>query len=89
MKIRLVFIGALLAILSFVVSAGATLIDYGNGLVYDTGLGVTWYDAPAVARNWDASVAWAANLSVTVCQWPEHHRLAAPHRSGWVCCRGI
>ena len=45
--------------------AHAELVNNGNGLIYDTDLDITWYDAPAVARNWTDAVTWAANLSVT------------------------
>ena len=45
--------------------AQAELVNHGNGLIYDTGLNITWYDAPRVNRNWADSVKWATNLAVT------------------------
>ena len=49
--------------------AQAALIDrgadtLGNHLIYDTDLNITWYDAPAVQRNWGNSMNWAASLTV-------------------------
>ena len=49
--------------------AQAALIDrgadtLGNHLIYDTDLNITWYDAPAVQRNWSNSMTWAASLTV-------------------------
>lgn len=54
-------------------SAEAALIDRGGGLLYDTILNVTWLQDANYAKtsgfdadgkmNWNAAVAWAANLS--------------------------
>jgi hypothetical protein len=45
-------------------AAGAALINNGNGLVYDTDLNVTWYDASHVAGTWAEAVDWTAGLTV-------------------------
>lgn len=67
--IFVLFVMFLPATLGFSTLAHATLVDNGtyNGgnLIYDDDLGITWYDAPAtIPRYWDASVAWAASLTV-------------------------
>ncbi len=44
------------------------LINNGNGLIYDTGLNITWYDytypPPENSKNWYQVTAWAAGLNV-------------------------
>ncbi len=36
----------------------------GNRLIYDTDLGITWYDFSNAVDTWDNQVAWADSLSV-------------------------
>ncbi|MCX5806974.1 MAG: hypothetical protein NT010_13090 [Proteobacteria bacterium] len=62
---KALFVMFLAAALGFSTFAHATLQNNGNGLIYDADLDITWYDAPAVARNWADSIAWAASLSST------------------------
>ena len=73
MRVRLAKIGVLLAVLLFALSARATLIDRGGGVIYDTGLNITWiqdanyamtsgYDADG-RMTWYEAMAWAANLT--------------------------
>jgi len=45
-------------------TAQADLIDNGNGLIYDTDLDITWYDAPAIAMSWSQQMAWASTLDM-------------------------
>lgn len=52
--------------LGFSPVANAGLINNGGGLIYDTDLNITWYDAAPVLRTWNDSVTWAANLIMTV-----------------------
>ena len=80
------FIGILLTVLGFSTLANAALIDNGNGLVYDTDLNITWYDAPAVLRNWSDSMDWAATLTVgnTVAgTWRLPNSVDGPYSSGY------
>lgn len=47
-------------------NANATLIDHGNGLIYDNDLNITWLSNSNLAETtmtWDAARTWAANLS--------------------------
>lgn len=62
---KVCFAVVLLAVLCFAHFADAALIDNGNGLIYDTDLDITWYDASRVVRTWEEAVEWAASLSVT------------------------
>jgi hypothetical protein len=57
---------ALLAGLAVSGAAQSSLIDRGNGLIYDDALKITWLqDANHAggAMTWDAAMAWADNLS--------------------------
>jgi hypothetical protein len=59
--------GLLLSAVCLVSVANATLIDRGNGMIYDSTQNITWLQDANLAgttMNWDASVAWAAGLSV-------------------------
>jgi hypothetical protein len=38
--------------------------NLGNHLIYDSGLNITWYDAPAVQINWNDAMAWASGLTL-------------------------
>jgi DNA-binding beta-propeller fold protein YncE len=51
-------------VLGFSALAHAALVDNGNGLIFDTDLNITWYDAPPVPRSWDEATAWAAGLTL-------------------------
>lgn len=55
----------LIMVVGFSTLTYAALVDNGNGLIYDTDLDITWYDADPISRNWADSVAWAESLSVT------------------------
>ncbi len=50
--------------LSVTVPGHAELINNGNGLIYDTGLNITWYDY-SYQGSWNNAMSWAASLSVT------------------------
>lgn len=68
MKRLMVPVVFLVALLS-VVNAHAALVDYGNGLIYDTDLNITWYDysygGPWVEdHTWYQINEWAASLNV-------------------------
>lgn len=42
----------------------AELIDNGYGLIYDTELNITWYDAPAVRMTWQEAQTWVTGLNI-------------------------
>ncbi len=53
-------------ILGLAGTAQATLIDRGNGLIYDDDLDITWAanaNINGTMMNWDTAVAWAGGLS--------------------------
>ncbi len=52
------------ALMGLSLPAHGALINNGGGLIYDTDLNITWYDAPAIERNWVDSMAWAASLNL-------------------------
>lgn len=59
--------GLLLSAVCLVSVANATLIDRGNGMIYDSTQNITWLQNANLAgtfMTWDDSVAWAAGLSV-------------------------
>ena len=66
--------GLLLSAACLVSVANATLIDRGNGMIYDSTQNITWLQDANLAQTrgddtdglmtWDNSVAWAAGLSV-------------------------
>jgi hypothetical protein len=66
MERRLSVVGVAAA-LAYSGAAGATLIDRGNGLIYDSVLNITWLQNadPASGRsfNWFDALAWATDLS--------------------------
>lgn len=50
----------------FLTNANATLVNHGNGLVYDDVLDITWLSNSNLAGNamtWDQAMAWAAGLN--------------------------
>jgi hypothetical protein len=63
---KVFFIGIILAVLAFTPFANAALQNNGNGLIYDTDLNITWYDANVVGRTWQQAKSWAEDLSITV-----------------------
>ena len=57
-------------VLGFSLQAHADLFDrgtdaFGNKLIYDSDLDVTWYDLTYSSTNWNDAVIWAGGLSVT------------------------
>ncbi|MHB8766299.1 MAG: PEP-CTERM sorting domain-containing protein [Deferrisomatales bacterium] len=64
MKHLLTLSALILAMVATNSKANAVLIAYDGGLVYDTDLNITWYDAPQIAMNWYDSMAWAQGLNV-------------------------
>lgn len=73
MKRILALVVALVMVLSGAISAQATLIDRGGGLIYDDDLNITWLQDANYAQtsgfdagglmSWFAAMAWAAGLS--------------------------
>jgi hypothetical protein len=61
---RLMFVAVLAVVLGFSTLANAALVNNGGGLIYDTDLNITWYDAADYPRNWSDSKTWAAGLTV-------------------------
>lgn len=45
--------------------ANATLIDRGNGFIYDDVLDVTWYDYTHRLSDWNSAITWADELTLT------------------------
>ncbi len=54
----------LLVAFNFIVNANASLLDRGNGLIYDDDLDITWlYDAGyTYAKTWEGALTWVDNL---------------------------
>jgi hypothetical protein len=64
MKRGLVHVMSLTAILGFACLGSATLINRGNGLIYDSDFNITWYaNANNDFMSWDQAMTWAQNLS--------------------------
>lgn len=79
MKLKIILIKRVYTLLAslaifcgLTVSANATLIDRGGGLIYDTDFNITWlqdanyantsgYDAGG-AMTWDEAMTWVSNL---------------------------
>jgi hypothetical protein len=59
---RLVLVLLLAMVLGFAGVGNANLISNGNGLIYDTDLDITWYDAPA--GSWGQGNNWLAELNL-------------------------
>ncbi len=63
MKKTLFFYFAVIAILSLSHNVGATLIDRGGGLIYDSDLNITWLqESHDFDMNWFQAKDWAKNL---------------------------
>ncbi len=64
MKRIFTLIIGLVLILAFTVSAHATLMDMGNGTIYDTDLNLTWLKDAGMGgvKTWSDAVNWADNL---------------------------
>jgi sugar lactone lactonase YvrE len=54
----------LAVVLGFSTLTNAALVDNGNGLIYDTDLDLTWFDAPPVPRTWGEAKNWASSLTL-------------------------
>ena len=66
MKKLLIFVSAVVLFFSITGTGNATLTDNGGNLIYDSGLGITWYNIPNGAYNFyfpDAT-SWAASLNL-------------------------
>ncbi|MDO8281092.1 MAG: DUF1566 domain-containing protein [Thermodesulfovibrionia bacterium] len=64
-RIPFIFLSGILVFLVFVTSSEASLIDRGNGLIYDDTLNITWLqDAnySGQTMTWEEANAWAAAL---------------------------
>jgi hypothetical protein len=44
--------------------ANAEFIDHGGGMIYDTDLKITWYDAPIIPRPYSEAINWVASLTL-------------------------
>jgi hypothetical protein len=44
--------------------ANAEFIDHGGGMIYDTDLKITWYDAPIIPRPYSDAINWVASLTL-------------------------
>lgn len=69
MKRALVLLIAMVMVVGLMGQAQADLVlrgvdSLGNGLIYDTGLNVTWYDYTRSVDFWHNQVNWAAGLTV-------------------------
>ena len=55
--------GLVVALSHVPIPSHAELIDYGNGLIYDTVLDITWsQQATSAPMSWDDANDWAAGL---------------------------
>jgi hypothetical protein len=64
-KIPLFLLALVTTVLTLFCGAQASLIDRGNGLIYDDDLDITWLQYANYAGNtmtWDEAVSWADNL---------------------------
>ena len=55
---------SLIVLIGVSVSANATLIDRGTGMIYDSDQDITWYDYTFSKPTWQEAVNWAGNLEV-------------------------
>jgi hypothetical protein len=63
---RTMSVTSLISICAILVISGvanATLVNNGNGLIYDSDLNITWYDYSHTAGVWADAVNWASNLT--------------------------
>jgi hypothetical protein len=56
MKRICILLSVLFMVTGLSVSAHATLIDRGSGLIYDTDLNITWYDYTNAMNSWGNQV---------------------------------
>lgn len=64
---KLVFLATMVMVLGVTTRSQATLTDYSNGLIYDSGFNITWLQNANYANGgmtWDQAVAWANSLEV-------------------------
>lgn len=61
---KLTLIAVTLMVLGLTTLGSATLINNGAGLIYDSDLNITWYDAPHVASTWGEQMSWAVGLNI-------------------------
>lgn len=66
MKKRVVLLLAAVLMLCGALQAHATLLDRGNGMIYDDDLDITWYDFAYAFSDWADAVAWAADLALII-----------------------
>jgi hypothetical protein len=59
---KLFFAALLVIVLGFSTLAQGELINNGGGLIYDSDLNITWYDAPAVKSTFYDAMSWASGL---------------------------
>ncbi len=73
----------LMMVFGMTISAGATLIDLGGGLIYDDDQGITWLQyAGTGPTNWQDAMDWAAGLDYAgVTDW----RLPKTFDTAWDC----
>ena len=64
MKHSMVTVISLTAVLLMAGAVSASLVNNGNGLIYDTDLNVTWYDSSSPAGAWADAVQFASDLTV-------------------------
>jgi hypothetical protein len=66
MKKTLIFIFAVVLSLGITGTVNATLTDNGGNLIYDSGLGITWYNIPNQTSFLDSPAAntWAGGLNL-------------------------
>lgn len=61
---RLIFATLLLMMTGFSTFADAALVDNGGGLIYDTGLNITWLQEPNnYAMTWNKAMDWVAGVN--------------------------
>jgi hypothetical protein len=84
---RLVLVPLLAVFLGFSPLAHAGLVNNGGGLIYDTDLGITWYQKPDNSpMTWDQAMSWAAGLTaggVTGWRLPSSYPTPANEAGPW------
>lgn len=64
MKITTLALGLFAAIITSG-AAQASLINRGNGLIYDTDLNITWTNPAQLAQTWDVAQQWISQLNIS------------------------